>query len=96
MNAPRPANPPKVKLYALLTCPHCRRLKEFLQEHGVRYELVLVDLLTGDERSAVLAAVKQVNPACSFPTLVVDDQVIVGYQPVQVLKVLRKAGVAFL
>lgn len=60
------------------------------------YELELVYLLTGDERLAILAAVKHFNPADSFPTLMVDDQVIVGYQPVEVEKVLRKADALFL
>ncbi|ROQ93422.1 glutaredoxin family protein [Desulfosoma caldarium] len=92
MNETRPANPKRITLYALQTCPHCRRLKEYLKEHGVEHELVLVDLLTGDERSAVLAAVKRINPASSFPTLVIDDQVIVGYKPEEVEKILHKFG----
>jgi hypothetical protein len=41
-----------------------------------------VDLLQGTEREDVLAQVRQINPAMSYPTLVVDgSQHIVGYNP---------------
>lgn len=80
---------PSVVLYALLTCPHCRRVKEMLQEYGVPFELCLVDLLTGEERSRVLAEIKSKNPEVSFPTLVVHDRVIVGYRPDVIDQALR-------
>ncbi|MEW5911326.1 MAG: glutaredoxin family protein [Thermodesulfobacteriota bacterium] len=69
-----------VKLYALSTCSHCKNTKKLLDEHGVKYEMVDVDLCQGDERDRLVAEVKKYNPNCSFPTLLVGDKVIVGYR----------------
>lgn len=81
---------PEVVLYALLTCPHCRRLKEYLHHRGVSFEIHHVDLLTGEERSLALDALKRKNPACTFPTLVLGDRVVVGYRPEEIEEGLRE------
>lgn len=67
-------------MYALSTCAWCRRTKRFLEENGVEYDFVDVDLLSGEERRAKKAEMKEWNPSGSFPTVVVDDnQVIIGF-----------------
>ena len=71
---------PKVFLYALSTCGHCKNAKRLLEEDGVQYEFVDVDLLPKDEMNKVLDEVRKVNPQCSFPTLLIGDKVIVGYR----------------
>lgn len=68
-----------VMLYALSTCPYCRMTKKYLDENGVRYDVVDVDLLEGDEKDAVIAKVRELSGGTSFPVLVVDDDVIVGF-----------------
>jgi glutaredoxin-like protein NrdH len=69
-----------VKVFSLSTCSHCKSTKRFLDECTVKYEFVDVDLLDGDERKAILADVKKFNPRCSFPTVIIGDNVIVGYK----------------
>jgi len=44
------------------------------------YEFVDVDLLSGEERTAILEDVRKFNPECSFPTIIIGDKVIVGFQ----------------
>jgi len=44
----------EIKVYGLLSCPHCKATREFLKERGVEFETVFVDLLTGDEKSEAL------------------------------------------
>lgn len=68
-----------VMLYALSTCPYCRMTKKFLDDNEVEYDVVDVDLLEGDERTAVVDEVKQLSSGTSFPVLVVEDDVIVGF-----------------
>ena len=51
-----------------------------LDECMIKYEFVDVDLLDGEERKAILADVKKFNPRCSFPTVIIGDEVIVGYK----------------
>ena len=68
-----------VKMYALSTCSHCKAAKKFLTDHGVANLCTEVDLLTGDERKAIIEEVKKYNPACSFPTIIIGEKVIVGF-----------------
>jgi len=69
-----------VMLYALSTCSHCKNCKEFLNGCGVRYDCIDVDQLEGEERKIILEKIKEINPSCSFPTLVIGDKVIVGFR----------------
>ncbi len=68
-----------ILLYALTTCPYCRMTKRFLDDNGVTYDLIEVDLLEGDERQKVIDEVKRLTGGTSFPVLVADDQVVVGF-----------------
>lgn len=70
----------KVKIYSLSTCGHCKSTKKFLNNCSVQYDFVDVDTLGKDERKAILHDIKQLNPRCSFPTIVIGDKVIVGYK----------------
>jgi glutaredoxin-like protein NrdH len=81
---------PKVFLYALSTCGHCRNTKKLLDENGVEYDSVDVDLLPKDELNRVLEEVKKINPQTAFPTIVIGDTVIVGYREAEILEALGK------
>ncbi len=63
----------KVRLYALSTCPTCKRLKQFLDDNNIKYELIEVDLLDSGEQWLTTKEVKRYNPEVTFPTLVVED-----------------------
>ena len=76
---PGKKNQHRVMLYALSTCGWCRKTKEILDTADVEYEFVDVDQCTGDERAEVTSKVRELNPRGSFPTIQVDDQVVVGY-----------------
>lgn len=70
-----------VKVYALSTCIHCRKTKEFLDDCGVEYECIHVDKLTGDERKTCIEEIKKHNPSVSFPTVVINgDKIVVGFR----------------
>ena len=83
-----------VHLYALSTCPYCRMTKKFLDEHEVAYELTEVDLLEGTPgdpetpKGVAAAEVKRLSGGTSFPVLVVDDQVVVGFNKSRISEVL--------
>ena len=67
-------------LYALSTCGHCKRTRQFLNELGVAYDYIEVDLLHGEAFDEAYGRVKEYNPRGSFPTLVIgkEETVIVG------------------
>lgn len=67
-------------MYALSTCVWCRRTKALLNELGLAYQYVDVDLQQGEDRQKVIEDVSRWNPARSFPTLVVNqERAIVGF-----------------
>lgn len=68
-----------VKVYALSTCVHCQHCKDYLDELGQPYDCVYVDRLAAEERAEAMAAVRKVNPAMSFPTVIVEGVAIVGF-----------------
>lgn len=71
----------KVVLYALSTCIWCRKTKMLLEELGVAYKYVDIDLLEDEVEEKFNEEVKKWNPDLSFPTLVIDDKkCIVGFQ----------------
>jgi glutaredoxin len=78
----------QIVVYALSTCVWCRKTKELLDRMGVKYSSVDVDLLQGDEKSKATEEVKTLNPRCSFPTLVINGQCIVGYDEQRIRETL--------
>ncbi len=79
---------PPVKIFSLSTCSHCRSTKKLLADCTVQYDFVDVDLLEGEERTAILEDVKKFNPKCSFPTIIIGDKVIVGYKENEIKEAL--------
>ncbi|MGD9249912.1 MAG: glutaredoxin family protein [Desulfobacterales bacterium] len=70
-----------ITLYALQTCSHCKETKKLLQERCIAFKTIYVDMLVGEERNDTMRFLKRINPSVSFPTLVVEDETIVGFQP---------------
>lgn len=64
-------------LYALSTCVHCKKTKELLNELGVAYSYLFVDLLPEDEMNVVYDEMKKYNPAGSFPTTVIRGKLVI-------------------
>ena len=46
----------------------------------IPHAFVDADLLEGEEQDTLLAELRAANPQCSFPTVVVDEQVIIGFK----------------
>jgi Glutaredoxin and related proteins len=81
---------PEVKVFALSTCVHCKNAKEYLDQCGVKYDCVHVDQLTGQERKDTIEEVRKHNPSVSFPTLVIGDTVVIGYNKDKIDEALKK------
>ncbi|AKL97771.1 glutaredoxin family protein [Endomicrobium proavitum] len=78
-----------VFLYALSTCPWCKKTKALLNELNVKYDYIDVDLIIGAEQDKVVADIEAVNPQGGFPTLVINKtNVIVGYRPEEIKEAL--------
>ena len=70
----------KITLYSLTTCVFCQAIKKMLDDLEITFQCIQADELPEVEKSSVLKELRKVNPKCSFPTVVVDDAVIVGYK----------------
>ena len=66
----------KVRLYSLSTCPTCKGVKKFLDDHNIKYELIEVDLLDSGEQWVTSKEVKRYNPAVTYPTLVIEEVIL--------------------
>lgn len=83
------ANRGKVMFYALSTCVWCKKTKGLLDDLGVDYSYIYVDQLTEDDTEKVISEVKLWNPACTFPTVVINDnRCIVGLKAPEIKKEL--------
>ena len=81
-------NQPKIRLYALTTCEYCQSLKRMFVQLSLEHEVIEVDILSRDERKITIEELKKFNPACSFPTTVIGDLVIVGPKAQEIKKAL--------
>lgn len=90
VSVPGKNNKHKIMLYALSTCVWCRKMKELLDAQEVAYDYVYVDQCQGEERTAMISRVKELNPRASYPTLQIDDEVVVGFDEDRVLELLQK------
>jgi glutaredoxin len=79
-----------IMLYALSTCGWCKKTKALLDSLGVEYDYEYVDLLKEDDKQNTLNTIRKWNPACSFPTLVIDNnKCIVGFQEDKIREALK-------
>jgi glutaredoxin-like protein NrdH len=76
------------KLYTLSTCSHCKSCKRFLGECGIEYEFTDVDLLPDEERSEIIGEIKRLTHRCAFPTIIIGQQVIVGFREKEIREAL--------
>ncbi len=70
----------QLMLYALSTCGWCKKTKSLLQELNVAFDYMDVDKLEKEARASTLDEIRKWNPACTFPSLIVNnDSCIVGF-----------------
>jgi len=79
----------KPKVYALSTCPYCKRTKRFLDQHKIVYDHIDVDLLDDDKQDEVLEEVEKLTGRRSFPVVIIGDEVIVGHDEDRLRKALK-------
>lgn len=79
-----------IKIYALSTCPWCKKTKKLLDDLGVDYYFTDVDLLTGDEKKKAMEVVRKWNPSASFPTIIVNNaRCIIGFREDEIREALN-------
>jgi glutaredoxin-like protein NrdH len=69
-----------IMLYTLSTCIWCKRMKRFLNELGIEYRYIDVDLLSRNEAREVQDTIDSLPANGGFPIMVIDNkEVICGF-----------------
>jgi glutaredoxin len=63
-------------------------MREYLEKNDIGVTCTYVDALSGQDRDAALEKVREANPRLSFPTLIIGDAVVVGFNPEAVREAL--------
>jgi glutaredoxin-like protein NrdH len=79
----------QVMLFALSTCGWCRKARQLLESNNVGYDFVYVDLAQGAEKDEVMRELAKWTSRQGFPTTVVNDEVIIGYDEEKLKKALK-------
>ncbi|MDF1512258.1 MAG: glutaredoxin family protein [Anaerolineae bacterium] len=75
-------NKHQVLLYALSTCIWCKKTRQFLEDEGLTFDFVYVDLVDPDERREIRARIREMTSSTSFPATIIDEKnCIIGYKP---------------
>jgi len=79
----------KVLLFTLSTCIWCRKTKNLLNELGVAYDYIDVDMLDLPEQDEVVEIINRFNSSGGFPTMVINDSdCIKGFDEKKIREVL--------
>jgi glutaredoxin 3 len=82
-----PKTYPKIVLYSVSWCPHCKAAKEYLTEHNIPF--INRDVELDDEAMQLLT---EKYKSKGVPVIVIGDdaEVIHGFDPVKFEKILEK------
>lgn len=79
----------KIMVYALSTCPYCKRTKRFLNEHKIDYDHIDVDLLDDAKQDEVMDEVEKLTGKRAFPVVIIGSEIIVGHDEQKLKKALN-------
>ena len=82
----------EVFVYALTTCPWCRKTKQWFDDSKIPYEWLDVDSLQGDEADDAAAKAHELSGGRRFPVTVINGEVVVGFNPNRFLELLHGGG----
>ncbi len=78
-----------ITVYSLKTCPYCRLVESFLDDHGVEYERIMVDELGGEEQKKAIAEAYRLSGQRSFPVIRINERSIIGFDEARMRKALN-------
>ncbi len=78
----------EIMLYAISTCGWCKKTKKLLNDLGIEYDFIDMDLLDEKEKEEVEKNVKECNPKLTYPTLKINDSCISGFKKDEIKEAL--------
>ncbi|HET6477740.1 MAG TPA: Uxx-star family glutaredoxin-like (seleno)protein [Dehalococcoidales bacterium] len=74
----------KVTIYSTPTCPYCKRAKDYLTQKGIPF----TDYNVAEDRAKAKEMIDK-SKQMGVPVIVVDDDVIVGFNQVKLDSLLK-------
>jgi glutaredoxin 3 len=68
----------KVAMFSFSTCPFCRKSKDYLDEKGISYAAMELDLLEGNEGNQIRAVLGKNTRRTSVPSIFINEKYIGG------------------
>lgn len=75
----------KVVIYSTPTCPYCKMAKEYMKKKGIPY----VEHNVAEDKEALKEMIKK-SGQMGVPVILVDDEVITGFNQVELDRLLAK------
>ena len=80
----------RVTLYALSTCPWCRKAKQYLTKQKIPFKYVEYDLVSEDEQEEIMDSISDFGGTGEFPFVVIGRHGVNGYDPDEYARLLGK------
>lgn len=74
----------KVIVYTTSTCPWCKKTKEFLKEHKIKYK----EIDAGSDPKAAQEMIKKSGQQ-GVPVIDIDGKIVVGFDEPELRKLLK-------
>ncbi len=79
-----------IKIYAVTTCPYCKRTLKFLRENGLEPDVLFLDELDIESREMAMREIYSYAGMYAVPVVVYGDTVIVGYDHEKLEKLVEE------
>ncbi len=80
----------KIRLYALSTCPWCRKAKQYLTKNKISFDYVEYDLLSEEKQEEVMDLISERGGTGEFPFVTIGRDSVSGYDPDEYARLLGK------
>lgn len=81
----------KVLLYAISTCPWCKKEKQLLKDNNIEFEYVDVDLCNDEDYEEIRKDILSRGGRFSFPAVIIDDKILInGFKENEIMEALEK------
>jgi len=82
-----------ITILTLSTCMWCKKCKSWLKERDVKYRYVDVDKINFEDKSKIMDyLINKYNSRVSYPFMICDGEVVVGYNPNKYEELLKSGG----
>ena len=77
-----------VIIYAMSTCPWCKKAKDYFTAHNIQFDCTDYDL-ADEATQAKITREMEAEGTSSFPFVRIGNEVVVGYRPEVYARLLR-------